>query len=234
MSVQQNVLTAQQVRTKNILRSAYAWMALGLLCTGIVAWMGATSPAIQGFIARSPFVLLMLVLVEFGLVFYLSARIMNMSAQRATSVFILYSALNGLTLSVIFLAYTATSIYQAFFVSAGAFAGMSVYAMVTKRDLTGLGKYFMMGLWGLIILSVIGIFFQSSQFQMMISVIGLILFMGLTAYDTQIIMQWSNEYSGTVDDTNYRRIAIIGALKLYLDFINIFLFMLRLLGSRRN
>ena len=229
---QNNALTVEQVRVKNILKNTYLWMALGLFCTGVVAYFSASSGLILSMMSKSPFMLVFLIIVELGLVFYLSAKIMSMSATRAIGVFLLYSVLNGLTLSTVFLAYTKTSIYQTFFVAAGAFAGMSLYAMTTKRDLSGLGKYFMMGLWGLIILSLFSMFIPSSGFSMVISLIGLILFLGLTAYDTQIIMQWSNEYSDTVDEQNYTRISIIGALKLYLDFINIFLFLLRFMGRR--
>lgn len=236
MDIQQvnGVLTGEQVRIKNILRNTYLWMSLGLLCTGFVAYFSASSGFSISLMQRSPFMMFFLILVELGLVFYLSARIMSMSANRAALVFIVYSVLNGITLSSIFLVYTKTSIYQAFFVAGGAFAGMSLYAMTTKRDLSGLGKYFAMGLWGLIFLSIFSFFFQSSGFTSLISLVGLILFLGLTAYDTQIIMRWSNEYSSSVDNQNYRRISILGALKLYLDFINIFLFLLRFMGVARR
>ncbi len=227
-----NILTTQQLRVKSILKNTYLWMSFGLILTGIVALMSASSNLVVAM-QRSQFMLFGLIIIEFGLVFYLSARIMTMKATNAALLFIVYSILNGVTLSIIFLVYTKQSIYQAFFVAGGAFAGMSVYAMTTKKDLTGMGKYLIMGLWGLIVMSLLNIFIPSSGFTNLISLVGLLLFLGLTAYDTQIIMKWSNEYTDTASDENYLRISILGALKLYLDFINIFLFLLRFMGRRQ-
>lgn len=226
-------LTAKQVQVRSILRNTYAYMAGGLLITAFVALMVASSPTLIKMVSN-PIILITAVIAEFGLVIYLSTSIMKMDASRAMGVFFLYSALNGFVLSTIFLLYTGSSIVNVFLISAGAFGGLSIYALTTKKDLSGMGKYLIMGLWGVIIASLIGMFFPMSQFQMLVSLIALLLFMGLTAYDTQMIRNWSNEYSDSISLDDSKRLSIIGALKLYLDFINIFLILLRFLGARRS
>ena len=157
-----------------------------------------------------------------------------MSPGTATIAFSAYAALNGVTLSLIFLAYTGTSIASAFFITAGTFGAMSLYAVTTKRDLSGLGYYLTMGLIGIIIASIVNMFLRSPGMEWMISVVGVLLFVGLTAYDTQIIKTWNKETAYTADESLFIRISIMGALKLYLDFINLFLFFLRFFGRRRN
>jgi len=207
-------------------------MTAGLALTGVVAVGIAGNQSIVRALASSPFLFFGLILAELGLVFYLSARIMQMSASTATLSFTAYSVLNGITLSVIFLAYTGAEISLAFFTAAGTFAAMSLYAMTTKRDLSGFGHYLIMGLFGIIIASVINIFLQSSGLYYLISYLGVFIFLGLTAYDTQMIKSWNQQFGTSVSEEQYVKLSIMGALKLYLDFINIFLFLLRIFGSR--
>ena len=155
-----------------------------------------------------------------------------MSTTSATLGFGAYAILNGITISVIFLAYTGQSIAATFFITAGTFAGMSLYALTTKRDLSGIGSYLFMALIGLIIASVVNFFLKSNALGYLISYAGVAIFLGLTAYDTQIIKRWSSQMSDSVSETDYIKISIMGALKLYLDFINLFLFFLRIFGRR--
>ncbi|MFW6337703.1 MAG: Bax inhibitor-1/YccA family protein, partial [Alkalispirochaetaceae bacterium] len=207
-------------RDQSILKNVYTWMALGLAITGVVALYVASTPALMQTLVGNRMLFFLLIAGELGLVFFLSARIHKMSPGAATASFAGYAILNGVTLSVIFLAYTNASIARAFFVAAGMFAGMSLWAMTTKKDLSSIGNYLIMGLWGIIIASLVNIFLASSSLSWVISFVGVFLFLGLTAYDTQIIKRWSAEM-GDVDDADYMRISIMGALKLYLDFINL-------------
>lgn len=228
------ILTAKQVQVRNLLRNTYLYMTGGLLLTALVALLTIQSPFLLRLATR-PGVLLVVILGNLGLVFYLSARIMRISAQNAGWLFALYSALNGFTFSMIFLVYTGQSIFQTFLIAGGAFGGMSVYALTTKKDLSGMGKYLMMGLGGVIIASLVAMFMPTSGFSMMVSLVALILFMGLTAYDTQMIRRWGDACGNSISNDDYKRLSIRGALKLYLDFINIFLLLLRFLGvARRN
>lgn len=225
------VLTKKDTQIRNILRSTYSYMTMGLLITAVVAFISMPMKISRGTIMIAFF-------AEIGLVFYLSAKIMSIPAARAAMLFWIYSALNGFVMSVVVRMYTGTSVFQAFLTAAGAFGGMSLYALFTKKDLSGLGKYLVMGLWGVIIASLLSMFFPSNGpgggFSPVISLIALVLFMGLTAYDTQMIRNWGNEYGDTIPDEDYKRLSIIGALKLYLDFINIFLLLLRFMGVRRS
>lgn len=227
----QLVLTAKQVQVRNLLRNTYLYMTIGLFITAIVGLITISTPSLLR-LASNPMILLMAIIGEFALVIYLSARIMRMTTERAQLAFFLYSALNGFTLSMIFRVYTGESIFHTFLISAGAFGGMSLYALTTRKDLSGMGKYLIMGLWGVILASFINIFFRTSGFSMIISLVALLIFLGLTAYDTQMIYRWSQEYGDKINDDDYKRLSIIGALKLYLDFINIFLILLRFLGRR--
>jgi len=225
-------LSIPRVRERNILRNVYLWMTAGLALTGVISFGIAGNPTMIRTLVSSPMLFFGLIIGEFALVLYLSARIMQMSASRATLAFAGYSILNGITLSVIFLAYTGAEISLAFFTAAGTFAGMSLYAMTTKRDLSGIGHYLIMGLWGIIIASVINIFLRSPSLYYMISYIGVFVFIGLTAYDTQMIKRWNDQYGASITEEQYVKLSILGALKLYLDFINIFLFLLRIFGRR--
>lgn len=228
----EQVLGIPAVRERNILRNVYLWMTAGLAITGVIAMGISSNTQLVTSLARTPMLFFILILAELGLVIYLSARIFRMSAGAATMAFAAYSVLNGVTLSIIFLAYTGTTISLAFFTAAGMFAGMSLFAMTTKRDLSGIGHYLIMGLWGIIIASIINIFLRSPALYYMISYIGVAVFLGLTAYDTQTIKKWNRQFGSSVDEETYVKLSIMGALKLYLDFINLFLFLLRIFGRK--
>jgi len=174
-----------------------------------------------------------LLITELGMVFYLSARIQKISAQAATGIFLAYSALNGVTLSTILLYYTASSVTATFFVTAGMFGAMAVYGFVTKKDLSSWGSFLFMGLIGIIIASVVNMFLGSSMMSWVISGIGVIIFTGLTAYDVQQITRMGEQGIMNGGESAIRKGAIMGALKLYLDFINLFLMLLRFMGDRR-
>jgi len=219
--------TAERERT--FIRSVYGWMFGGLLLTAAAALWVVSSTAMQQLIfgepGRSSPVPWILMLVERGLVMFLSFRITKMSAGTAAGTFLAFSLLNGLTLSAIFFVYTQASIFQAFVTAAGMFGAMSVYGMVTKRDLTSWGSFFFMGLIGIIICSVINIFLHSSALAFAVSFIGVFVFLGLTAYDTQKLKRYATS------PELRENLAIIGALALYLDFVNLFLMLLRLFGG---
>jgi len=226
-------LSSRAVRTRSILRNTYLWMTGGLALTGVVAFGVASNPSIVQALVMNRFLFFGLIIAELILVIALSRRIMTLSPGAAVGGFALYAALNGVTLSLIFLAYTGTSIARVFFISAGTFAGVSLYAATTRRDLSGIGPYLIMALWGIIIASLVNFFLRSESLYWIISYIGVALFIGLTAYDTQIIKRWSDQHSDSLGETDYMRLSILGALKLYLDFINLFLFFLRIFGRRR-
>jgi len=225
--------TVSRAETVNaFMRGVYGWMSLGLMLTAGVAWFTAASP-LGVTLLQSPGIVLMLVLAQFGMVIGLSAAINKLSAPVASLMFAGYSALTGLTLSSIFFVYSSASIFQAFVVTAGMFGATSIYGMVTKRDLTGMGSFMFMGLIGIVIASVVNMFMQSSAMSFGISVIGVIVFTGLTAYDTQKL-KYMGEAMPMGDSTAIRRGTILGALTLYLDFLNLFLMLLRLFGSSRD
>jgi len=221
-----------QVRVNSFVRSVYNWMGIGLALTGLIAYYIASSETAIRFIFGNQMVFFGLIIGELALVFYLSARIQKIQASTATALFLLYSALNGATLSFVFLAYTKSSVASTFFVCAATFAACSVYGWVTKRDLTSLGGFLFMGLIGIIIASVVNMFIKSSGMSMIISYIGVLVFVGLTAYDTQKIKSMALSQPADLDAGVIRKGAIIGALALYLDFINLFLMLLRILGNR--
>jgi len=215
--------TAERERT--FIRSVYGWMFGGLLLTAAAALWVVSSPAMQQLIFGNRAMPWVLFFVELGLVMFLSMRITKLSAGAAASTFLAFSLLNGLTLSVIFFVYTQGQIFQAFATAAGMFGAMSVYGMVTKRDLTSWGSFFFMGLIGIVICSVINIFLHSSALAFAVSFIGVFVFLGLTAYDTQTL-------KGYATSPQLREnLAVFGALRLYLDFINLFLMLLRLFGG---
>ncbi|MDO9083338.1 MAG: Bax inhibitor-1/YccA family protein [Humidesulfovibrio sp.] len=214
------------------MRGVYGWMSAGMLLTAAAAWYTATSP-LGVSLLQTPGLMLGLILVQFGLVIGLSAAINRLSGTAATLMFLAYSALTGLTLSSIFFVYSMTSIFQAFVVTAGMFGAMSVYGMVTKRDLTSMGSFLFMGLIGIVLASLVNMFLKSSAMGFVISVIGVLVFTGLTAYDTQKL-KYMGEAMPLGDGTAIRRGTILGALTLYLDVLNLFLMMLRLFGSSRD
>ncbi|HEY9163177.1 MAG TPA: Bax inhibitor-1/YccA family protein [Magnetovibrio sp.] len=216
----------------------YNYMASGLALTGIFAMFTANSPMLAGMLyqIQDGYIVGMtgmgwvVTLAPIGLVLLLSMGINRLSAPAAQGVFWFYAALMGLSLSSIFFLYTGTSITRVFFITAGTFAGMSLYGYTTKRDLSGFGSFLMMGLIGLIIASVVNIFLQSSALHFVISGVGVLVFVGLTAYDTQKIKSIYSEADAS--DTATKK-AVMGALTLYLDFINLFIMLLRLFGERR-
>ena len=216
-----------------LFRKVYQYMALGLILTSLTAWLTASSPAMLRMFYGSVAPLIIVAVAELGLVFYLSATIAKHSASTSLLLFGLYSILNGITCSAVLLVYTQESVYTAFLSTAGMFGAMSVYAMYTKRDITTWGSFLQMGLWGLIIAMVINIFVGSTMAETVISVMGIIIFMGLTAYDTAKIKSIA-ESSGMNDDEAIGKVAVIGALALYLDFINLFLYLIKLFGKRRD
>lgn len=215
------------------LAKVFNWMAIGLGLTGITAFMVAHSQAALQLIIGNRIVFFGLIFGELGMVFYLSARIQKLSAQAATGLFLGYSVLNGATLSVIFLAYTGTSVAATFFIAASMFVAMAVYGIVTKRDLAGFGSFLFMGLIGMIIASVVNLFLGSPMISWVISAIGVLVFTGLTAYDVQRISALGGGGVMTAGEAAIRKSAIMGALALYLDFINLFISLLSLLGDRR-
>ena len=209
----------------------YNWMTAGLAITGFMAFYVSNNETIMGIIFGNPFMPIVLMIVQIGLVFWLASRVMQMSVSQATGVFMLYAGLTGITFSFIFVVYTSASITSTFLVTAGTFGAMSLYGYTTKKDLTSWGSFLFMGLIGIIIASVVNMFMQSNMMHMIITYAGVLIFVGLTAYDTQKIKEMNilgNE--GTDEDTKE---AIRGALTLYLDFINLFLMLLRLMGDRR-
>lgn len=215
------------------MRQVYQWMTAGLALTTVVAYGVAGSPAIHDAILGNSMVMILLIVAQFGLVIALSAAIHKMSAGTATALFLLYSALTGAMLSSIFVVYPIASIANAFLVTTGTFLAMSVYGTVTKRDLTGMGNFLFMGLIGIIIAMVVNIFLKSTMMDFIISCLGVLIFTGLTAYDTQKLRRFG-EGAPLADGTAVRRGAIMGALTLYLDFINLFLMLLRLFGGNRD
>ena len=205
----------------------YNYMGLGLLATALAAYIGAAS-GIYIALAQTPLIWLV-VLAPLGMVLFLSARLHKLKSSTAKNMFWLYAGLTGLSLSYVLLAYTGVSVVRTFLITAVAFGSLSLYGYTTKRDLSALGAFFMMGLVGLIIAMVVNFFLQSSALHFAVSVIGVLIFAGLTAYDTQDIKRIY--YAGDTRELAEKK-AIMGALRLYLDFINMFLFLLQFLGNR--
>jgi FtsH-binding integral membrane protein len=226
----ENTATQASVQTRSILRNVYVWMTLALTVTGIVAFaLGQNTGFVLGLFNSGA--IWAVLIGQIVLVFAISGFVMKMSPAVATGVFALYSVLMGVTLSSIFMVYEIGSIATAFFISAGMFAGMSVYAITTKRDLTGMGNILFMALIGLVIASLVNFFLKSSMMDYIISFAGVVIFSLLTAYDTQKIKRMSDATGTNIVEADYLRLSILGALTLYLDFINIFLFLLRLFGG---
>jgi len=216
-----------ETRTRAFMRSVYGWMAGGLVITALAALWVVSSPMMQAVVLGNPMVMIGLIVAELGIVVFMSVKQRTMSAGAASAAFLVYSFLNGLTLSVILFVYTRSSVTLAFGVSAGMYGAMALYGLVTKRDLTSWGSFFRMGLFGVIILMVAGFFIHATALQMTIATLGIFVFLGLTAYDNQKLKRLAASNPG-------ESVAVFGALMLYLDFINLFLFVLRLLGNRRQ
>jgi FtsH-binding integral membrane protein len=213
---------------RRFLAAVYRWMAVGLTVTALVAWTVAGSDAALQVVFGTRFLLVALLLAELGLVIALSAAVRRLSAVTAGALFLLYSALNGVTLSAIFLVYTHTSIATAFLVAAGAFGAMSVFGTVTRRDLTSWSSFLFMGLIGVVIASLVNMFLRSDAMAFVISCASVVVFTGLTAYDTQKLRAFAR-----AGGTSVAAAPVSGALSLYLDFVNLFLALLRLFGRRR-
>lgn len=210
----------------------YGWMTCGLLLTAFVAWYAANSFAIMNFIFSSRMTFIGLIILQLGLVFVISGMINRLSGTLATGLFMLYSALTGLTLSSIFIAYTQSSIASTFLITAGMFGAMSFYGYTTKRDLGGLGSMLFMALIGILLASLVNFWLKSPALMWAITYIGVLVFVGLTAYDTQKLKAMGEQLNAD-DKDNFRKYSIQGALTLYLDFINLFLMLLRIFGNRR-
>lgn len=215
-----------------LLRSVYLWMTLALIITGFVAMYVAKSYTLVNMMIQNSMMFWGVLIAEVALVWYLSARIYKMSFTTATILFIVYSILNGVTLSILLLVYTASSIATTFFVTAGTFGTMAIFGYITKKDLTRIGSLCIMGVIGIIIASVVNIFLQNSMMDMVISYIGVLLFVGLTAYDSQKIKRLLSGDDIEVNEVT-QKIALMGAMTLYLDFINLFIYLLRILGDRK-
>lgn len=215
-----------------LMRKVYVWMTLALVISGITAYGVATSPALLSTIFASKGIVFGLFFAELALVMGITAGIRRLSLTTATLLFTLYSALNGVMLSSIFVLYTMSSIAKVFFITAGTFAAMAAYGYFTKHDLSSIGKILFMAIIGLIIASVVNIFMKSSGFDLILSYLGVLIFTGLTAWDSQKIKQMLA--TQTEMNEGAQKLALIGALTLYLDFINLFLYLLRILGRSNN
>lgn len=224
--------TQSVIVVNTFIRSVYNWMSIGLALTGFVAFYVANSASMANLIFGNPIIFYGLIIGELGLVFFLSARVSKIEPATATALFVLYAALNGATISFIFFVYTKTSIVSTFFICAATFVACSIYGMITKRDLTSLGGFMAMGLIGIIIASVVNMFLRSEGMSIIISYVGVLVFVGLTAYDTQKLKTMALSQPAGLDAGAVRKGAIMGALTLYLDFINMFLMLLRILGNR--
>src|SRR5579859_918736 len=216
-------------RTRAFIRGVYGWMFGGLMLTAFAALWVVSSKAMQALILGNRAVMFGLIIAELGIVMFLSFGLRRMSGGTAAASFLVYSFLNGLTLSVIFWAYSGGTIFQAFVVAAGMFGAMSIYGLTTKKDLTSWGSFFFMGLIGIVLCMVVNFFLHSSGLSFVISILGVFIFIGLTAWDNQKLKAYA-----TVEGPMQENLSIIGALALYLDFINLFLFILRLFGNRRQ
>lgn len=215
-----------------LMRKVFVWMTLALAITGLTAYGVATSPALLSLIFSSKVTFFGLIIAEFALVFAISGAINRLSLSTATLLFILYSVVNGATLSTIFFAFSVATIGKVFFITAGTFGAMALVGYTTKTDLTSMGKLLFMALLGIIIASVVNMFVGSSGLDLILSYVGVLVFVGLTAYDTQKIKQMCQAAPDAGEST--QKLALIGALSLYLDFINLFLYLLRIFGNNRD
>ncbi|HTY79398.1 MAG TPA: Bax inhibitor-1/YccA family protein [Candidatus Bathyarchaeia archaeon] len=222
--------TAAAERVTAFLRAVYGWMFAGLAITAFVAYTVAGSPAIVGALVSNQFLFLGLFLAQLGVVFFLSARVDRLAPGTATLLFVAYSALTGVTLSVILIAYTGASIATTFVVTAGMFGALALYGTTTSRSLAGVGQFVFMGLIGLVLASVVAMFWRNAALEFLISVVGVIVFTGLTAWDAQRLRMMAT----ALPEGRLGSYAILGALSLYLNFINLFLFLLRFMGGRRS
>lgn len=215
-----------------LMRKVFIWMALALVITGVTAYGVATTPSLLITIVTNKALFWGLIIAELALVFAVSGAINRLSLATATLLFVLYSVVNGATLSVIFLAYSMPAIIQTFFITAGTFGVMALVGYTTKTDLTSLGKLLFMALIGLVIATVVNMFVGSTGFDYILSYVGVLIFVGLTAYDTQKIKQMCMQAPDAGE--HMQKLALLGALSLYLDFINLFLYLLRIFGNSKD
>ena len=216
-------------RIQTYMSHVYGWMTVGLLLTALVAWFASSNIALIELLSKGMWVLL---IAELALVFVISGMINRLSGAAATTLFMLYSVLNGCTFSIYFKIYTSSSIASVFFITAGMFGALAFYGYTTKRDLSGFGRFLFMGLIGLVIASLVNMFANSDPLMWAVTYIGVFVFAGLTAYDTQKLKELGDGLPQ--DDQNiFRRYVILGALQLYLDFINLFIMLLRIFADRR-
>jgi len=217
-------------QTSAFLNAVYGWMCCGLVVTAATAWFTASSPTLVRTILANGPIFWTLAFAQLAIVFVLSARVSQLSPTTAAVLFLGYSALTGLTLSFVLLAYTGESIATTFLVSGGSFAALAFYGTTTQRSLSGVGQFLFMGLIGVVLASIVGVFWHSDALQFVLSFVGVIVFAGLTAYDAQRLAVMARE----APPGNVSSYAIVGALALYLDFMNLFLFLLRFTGNRRD
>ncbi len=226
----------QQIIISRFIGRVYGWMSVGLLVTAATAFMAVQSQGFMESLLNSRGLFFFLIILELGLVFGLSALARKISPMQALMGFMAFSLVNGLTLSAVFIIYTYSSIFQVFLVTAGMFGGMAIFGAVTKRDLTGVGSFLIMGVWGLILVGVVNMFLGSTSLHLGLSVAGVIIFAGLAAYDSQRIKQmalvWANNEGG-VNSREAGVSTVMAALTMYLNFINLFFMLLRLMGDRK-
>lgn len=223
---------AMSTAFSTLMRKVFIWMALALVITGVTAYGVATTPSLLIAIVTNKALFWGLIIAELALVFAVSGAINRLSLATATLLFVLYSVVNGATLSVIFLAYSMPAIIQTFFITAGTFGVMALVGYTTKTDLTSLGKLLFMALIGLVIATVVNMFVGSTGFDYILSYVGVLIFVGLTAYDTQKIKQMCMQAPDAGE--HMQKLALLGALSLYLDFINLFLYLLRIFGNNKD
>lgn len=217
-------------RITGFLRGVYGWMATGLAITALVAYYVASSPGLIETIFTNRVMFWGIVIAQFGIVLFLSVRVQRLAPATASLLFMVYAALTGLTLSIVLVAFTGESVAMTFLVAAGMFGAMAAYGTMTKRDLSGWGQFLFMGLIGVVVASFVGIFWQSNAFQFVLSFIGVIVFTGLAAYDANRLRSMAL----SLPEGQVGAYTVVGALSLYLDFINLFLMLLRLFGGRRE
>lgn len=227
-----NYKNSQIEFASGLMSRIFGWMGVGLATTGIIAYSLGQSLTFMSYIKHHPFILLGLMLAQFALVIILSAAVSRLSYTTSIILFLTYAIFTGITLSTIFWTYEESSIALTFFVAASMFASMALYGSLTRHDLTSMGSILGMALWGLLIAMLVNLYFQSTMFEMIISFIGVLMFAGLTAYDVQKLRALS--YNMYIDESTAGKFSIIGALILYLDFLNLFLFLLNLLGKRKD
>lgn len=228
------ILKDVKLRENALMKNVYLWMILGLAVTAGIAFFVSTSEAALRFIFLNPIVTIAIFIAQLVLVMVLSGRVERLSTGAAVGTFLGYSALTGVTLSSIFLAYTGTSIAVAFISALSVFVGGAVYGAVTKKDLRSWGGYLTMGLFGLIIASLLNMLFRSSGLDLIVSFVGVVLFTGLTAWDSQRVSDINREYGQSMTNEELTKLGILGALSLYLDFLNIFLYLVRIVGRSDN